>query len=514
MGLRIVIKGKLILAFAWMLLIAPAAMAQGNGDTTSVEYWRQKGFEAHQNGNVELSLQYYRKILSVDRDDWDANLAVARIFFEKADYSNALGHYRSAHAIDSTNEETNWNIGRCHYRMGNFKEAVVWYRKALQYLPSHPPLLEDLSYALVNSNQQDQALKVYQELLAADPSSAIALAGLGKIYLITGKPALALRHLKKALELEPGNKDYELLARQAKNQLAFTLSYQFMYINEQEPIDLGNDTAAYNINALLHSISLSKRVSDRLSLRFSHLLDRSNREYYLQETEQRWYDNTALRATLLLDKHKVHIFAGGSKVEEKLTGYGIAWDYARNFGKLRFSNTLTAGYDYYYYWNQVGHDFIADQLRVGFGKFTLDANYRYVNVRELYLIDLDTIGRNPGHQYTLTAKYTFLKNPKITLGYSHNYRDYQYKSPRYWSPQDRRLNTGMATIYWESPKGLYAWASANVGRASDGIDHWEASGELGYNRKTMSYAAGAARFYNPWYENFIAYIAVTKRFVK
>ncbi|MFO7722329.1 MAG: hypothetical protein R6V49_03810, partial [Bacteroidales bacterium] len=145
--MRIVLEGKMILAFAWLLMIAPAAMAQGNGDTTSAEYWRQKGFEARQNGNVELSLQYYQKVLSIDRDDWDANLAVARIFFDKTDYRSALGHYMSALANDSTNEETNWNIGRCHYRMGNFKEAVVWFRTTLQYLPAHAPLLEDLSYA-------------------------------------------------------------------------------------------------------------------------------------------------------------------------------------------------------------------------------------------------------------------------------------------------------------------------------------------------------------------------------
>ncbi|MFO7723112.1 MAG: tetratricopeptide repeat protein, partial [Bacteroidales bacterium] len=371
-----------------------------------------------------------------------------------------------------------------------------------------------LSYALINSNQTEAALEVYRELIIADPNSAMARAGIGKSLLLAGKPYEAMKHLKRATILEPGNKEYQALLRKAKNELAITLSYQFMYINEQEPIDLGIDTAAYNIHALLNIVGLSKRVSDRLSLRFSHLLDRSEREYYMQETENRWYDNTSLRATLLLNKHRINLFAGGSFTEEQLTSYGLAWDYGRTIKKVRFSNTLSAGYDYYYYWNQVGHDYISEHMRLGIGKFSFDAHYRYVNVRELYLIDLDTLGRNPGHQYTLTAKYTFLKNPKITLGVYHNYRDYEHKSSRYWSPQDRRLNAGTATIYWESPKGVYAWISGNAGRASDGIDHWEASGELGYNRKTTSYSIGAARFYNPWYENFIAYLSVTKRFAK
>lgn len=488
----------------------------GNGDTTSVEHWRQKGYEARVNGDIELSLKYYLRVTAIDPDDWDANLAIARILFEKGNYKEAISRYEPVLKHDSTNTEALWGIGRCNYRLGNFSESVEWYRRALVLLPGHIGLMEDLSYGLINSNQPEAALELYQKIVSADPSVAAGWAGIGRVLLITGKPGESLKHLRKALELDPGNKEIEAVLRQAKNKMAFTLGYQFMYINEQEPIDIGSDTAAYNINALINIVSLSKRITDRFSLRFSHLLDNSNREYYEQNDTNRWFDNTSLRGSLFLGNHNLHLFAGGSFEEELLTNYGLSWDYSKRIKKFGISNTFTAGYDYYYYWNQVGHDYISDNLRLTYSKFTLNMNYRYVNVRALP--EFDTLGRNPGHQYTITGRYSFFKNPKITLGIYHNSRNYSYRSPRYWSPQEFKLNGATATVNWDAKKGLYSWVSGNIGRYSDAIQdevkHWEASGEIGYNFKTMSIAAGAARFYNPWYENFIGYISVSKRFIK
>ena len=520
MGLKKIDVIITVLAISHILYFGPGAFAQegraGNGDTTSVEYWRQKGYEARVGGDIELSLRHYMRVIAIDPDDWDANLAVARILFAKGDYKKAIEHYKPVVKHDSTNSEALWGIGRCNYRLGNFSESVTWYQRALVLLPGHIGLMEDLSYGLINSNRSEEALEFYRKIIELDPSVAAGWAGLGRVLLITGKPGESLKHLRKALELDPGNKEIEAILRQAKNQMAFSLGYQFMYINEQEPIDFGSDTAAYNINALINIVTLSKRITDRFSLRFRHLLDNSNREYYQQNDTNRWFDNTSLRGSFLLGNHNLHLFAGGSLEEEKLTNYGLSWDFNKRIRKLRISNTITAGYDYYYYWNQVGHDYISDNLRLTYSKFTLNMNYRYVNVRAL--TEFDTLGRNPGHQYTITGRYSLFKNPKLTLGIYHNSRNYSYRSPRYWSPQEYKLNGATATVNWESKKGLYTWLSGNIGKYNDAtqkdIRHWEASGEIGYNYKTMSYAAGAARFYNPWYENFIAYVSVTKRFIK
>jgi len=495
-------------------LMGAHGQSYGDGDTLSAEFWRQKGYQARMNGDMEASLGFYQRVLDLDEADWDANLAVARIRFANEDYSSASKHYLRVHQYDSTNTEALYGLGRCFYRQGRFTEAANWYKKALIYLPDHFPLLEDLSYALINDNKPKEAAVVFRKMTEANPTSALAWAGLGKVMLNTGKPASAIKHFDKALAIDPENPEIKKLQQQAKNQMALTLGYQLMYINENEPIDKGNDTLAYNIDALVNVISLSKRVSDRLVLRFSHLLDNSERVYWNQPDTNRWYDNTSLRATLMLGKNTVSGYAGISAFENQVTSYGIHWEALRRYKKILFSNTFAAGYDYYYYWNQVGHDFVSNAFRLTAGRFRLDATYRYVNVRELYLIELDTLGRNPGHQYSITARYALFKNPKVTLGLYHQYRDYTYRSTRYWSPQNRKLNGGLLSVYWESKKGLYMTATGNIGQDSDDIGHWEASIDMGYNRKTTAYSIGFARFSNPWYQNMVAYVSFTKKFTR
>lgn len=497
-----------------LLLMGNLSAQTPDDDTLSVEFWRQKGYEARMNGDMEASLSFYQRVLTLDLNDWDANLAVARIYFSGEDYPRAAIHYLKVHQYDSTNTEALYGLGRCNYRQGKFTEAATWYKKALIFLPDHFPLLEDLSYALINDNKPKEAVVVYRKMTEANPSSALAWAGLGKVMLNTGKPASALNYFDKALKLDPENPEIKKLHLQAKNQMALTLGYQFMYINENEPIDKGSDTLAYNIDALVNVISFTKRVSDRLVLRFSHLLDNSERIYWNQPDTNRWYDNTSLRATMLLGKHTLSAYAGLSVFENQWTTYGFYWETSYRLKKVQISNTFTAGYDYYYYWNQVGHDFVSDAFRLTAGRFRLDATYRYVNVRELYLIELDTLGRNPGHQYSITARYSLFKNPKVTLGIYHQYRDYTYRSTRYWSPQDRKLNGGLLSVYWESKQGFYMTATGNIGQDSYDIGHWEAAVDMGYNRKTTGYSIGFSRFSNPWYDNMVAYISFTKRFVR
>jgi hypothetical protein len=42
-------------------------------------------------------------------------------------------------------------------------------------------------------------------------------------------------------------------------------------------------------------------------------------------------------------------------------------------------------------------------------------------------------------------------------------------------------------------------------------DNWSASLEVGYNWDIISLSAGASRFYNPYYQNFIGFISISSK---
>lgn len=488
------------------------AQTDAPADSSSKEYWRKAGYEARLEGKPEISRELYLKVLQIDEHDWDANLAVARLYFNKEDYKESLKYYNVIFSGDTTDVEALWGMGRCYFRTGKFEKAVMFYRKANSYLSGHVPLMFDLAYALTNNNQLKEAISVYDSILSVDSLNVSAWAGAGKLYYWLGRPVKSSYYYKKALQIEPQNSEYIEQYDRVRSELALSVNYQFHYINESEPVALGSDTKAYNIDALMQRIVINKRAGDRFLLTFSALLDHSDREYSWQEKESRWFDNTYLKLTYLAGNNRIGIHGGYSISDSIFSTYGIAWEISGRFKNLKISNTLSAGYDYYYYWNKVGHDYASDYLRFEYKNLILEGVYRFANVRELYLLDTDAPGRNPGHLYTVSLRYNLFKNPKISVGLYHQFRDYKYRSPLYWSPQDRKLNGANIGIYWKISEKMYFYSYGNIGKDNYDIEHWEASAELGYTLKAFSITAGAYRFYNPWYESFNANISLTKRF--
>jgi tetratricopeptide (TPR) repeat protein len=479
-------------------------------DSTHADYWRKAGYESRIDGRTEQALQAYLRVLQIDSPDWDANLAVARLYFELENYHASLQHYNNILSNDTTDVEALWGIGRCYFRTGEFGTAVNYYRKASVYLPDYSPILLDLASAFTNDNKLKEALNVYHRVIALDSTNIDALSGLGKLYYWSGKPYKSTKYYERAFKVDPINAELKQQLDRVKREMALNVNYQFHFVNENEPVSYGSDTLAYNIDALIQRLSISKRMNDFLYITVSGLIDHSVREYSWQDTEKRWFDNSYIKSTFLGGNHKIHLYAGYSKAEDQFSSYGIGWDYSRKFGKFRLSNSCLAGYDYYYYWNDVGHDFITNQLKLEYKNIILEGVYRFANVRELYILDLDTIGRNKGTLYTISGRYSFLKNPRISVGLYHQFRDYQYRSPKYWSPQDRKLNGLNTGIYWKISKKLYFYGYGNIGKDNYDIKHWEASSEIGFTHKTFSFSGGVYRFYNPWYESFDAYLSLTK----
>jgi tetratricopeptide (TPR) repeat protein len=506
-----------IISFTTILftLFCTPSMAQNDSITQDdvitfeeIEFYRNLGYLHRE--NPDSSMKYYKMILQLDSTDWDANLAVARLYFNEENYEKSIFHYNQIYTTDTNDVEALWGFGRCYFRMGQFEEALQWYLRANQLLENHIPLLIDIAHAHTNNNMLKESINSYQNILILDSTHAYSWAGMGKMYYWLGKPLRAKKHYQKAIQLEPNNEEYIEMLQRISKELGYQLIFQSMFINESEPINAGSDMKAYNINAFVNRISIQKRVHDNIFLSIGTLIDRSHREYAWSDTEKRWYDHTHIRSMFIFGSTKLSLYGSISKAENLLSSYGFSMHNTKKIKHFQLSNTLQGGYDYYYYWNEVGHDYITDHAKIQFKNFTLEGVVRYANVREMYLLDIDTIGRNKNLLYTISANYKFFSNPMFTVGIFHQYRDYAHRSPLYWSPQDRKLNGINASATWKYKDKLYTSIYGNTGKDNYDITHWEASFELGYIMKNSSISIGAYRFYNPWYESFNTQLSITK----
>jgi tetratricopeptide (TPR) repeat protein len=90
---------------------------------------------------------------------------------------------------------------------GDFAGAIVQYRKALEIEPKLPGAHRALGVALMNNvndtSSRLEAQREFEQELAANPGDTLSEYQLGELMWLANRPAAALGHLQRAVELQP-----------------------------------------------------------------------------------------------------------------------------------------------------------------------------------------------------------------------------------------------------------------------------------------------------------------------
>lgn len=490
-----------------------------------IELLRQKGYEAKINGNVQIAIDYYKDILVINSEDYDAKLAVANLYFTVQKIDSALNYYSLIYVNDPTDIEAINGFGRCYSRQENFTKSAFYFNKSIQILPTYIPPYFDLAQVYISVNELDSAVLIYKKILDQDSTYAEAFAGLGKMNYWKNEPYTAAAQYEKALQLDPENETYQSDLQTIKNLTSFSNELKFLYVNENE--------SNYRINAIMGKYFLSKRINNHWNASLSLLLDHSNRDFYeIGADTTRWFDNLAFSLAWLGEKTSVNGYIGYSNSDKTLTAYGVSWSYTFYISNIKIINTLNGGYEYFFYWNRVGRNKISDNLQINYKKWKFEGNFLKgvvtENLVDDFYNDLYGFAENPHTMYSLSLSYQLSSSPKVTVYVNHSFLDYTYKSPLYYTPYERKLTGPSASIYY-SKKGFYIYSffAYNIGselfyeeikgsgqRASgfkvnkQDINSWNMDAEIGYNKNRVSISGGVSKFYNPYYENFISFLTI------
>ena len=123
-------------------------------------------------------------------------------------YEEATDAYNAAIALYDSPERAQWLVffarGITYERTDRWKQAEADFRKALELNPGQAQVLNYLGYSFVEMGTNlDEALKMIQEAVAAEPNSGYIVDSLGWVQYRTGKFAEAVSNLERAAELEP-----------------------------------------------------------------------------------------------------------------------------------------------------------------------------------------------------------------------------------------------------------------------------------------------------------------------
>jgi len=493
-------KCKLILFFSLFSLFLNLS-AQDSNDP---EYWRAKGYHARIEGKSDSSLIYYNKVLEINPDDWDATLATARLYYAAWKLPEALQRYKAMFEMDSTDIHALNGLGLTHLRLGQYDKALKYLNLTLYHSPNFVSALMGKAKIVGDNGKMKEAIELYDMVIAVDSTIAEAIAGKATMLFWSNRPKSALPLFERALELDPTNKVYEQSINRMKRILAYNIGISYQNILEEE---FWLEEDVYSIRANVEHLFVSKRLNDFFGLGAGVVVDFSDKVALAGDTSRR-FDNYYVSAQFIKRDHSLDARFGYSITDDVPTNYGLTWNSAYRVGKLRISNRLSYNYDYFYYWNQVSRDYINEYIRLNYKKWSLESSLLKGVVRPaILLIEGEYFtDSNPFTIIRSGISYKIIEKPNISIALVHEWRNFDNRSIKYWSPSERSLISPGLRISHEW-KNWYAYGVVNVGQATylnqDKEDerNIDGSADVGYTWGKWTFGLGYSGYSNPYYQN-------------
>lgn len=268
----------------------------------------------------------------------------------------------------------------------------------------------------------------------------------------------------------------------------------------------------FNTATIYQNYKLSKKFSDKFRLSLNSRIEYAERESNDGEKIKKWFDNTYLKPQYSFNEfNTLSVFAGASISDSVLTTYGFTYDAKIENQNFEIKNSLTMSYDYFYYWNQIGQNFVNDNIEFNYNDFKVSTGIYYGVVDFNYIEGYDYKAKNPNTLFSFEVQYKLLYDPVLNAGVSFSTRDFKYHSPLYYSPSERKLTGVFANLYETAGKFFfYLSAGARVDNENNFI--WDTDTEAGYDNNGFSASLGFGRYDDPYYTNYNAFLNLTKIF--
>ena len=147
-----------------------------------------------------------------NKDSIQTNIDEALLNFKKAKYQISIDILESLEEKE-TNFLICWYLGHSYYRIYNYLTAIKYIKKSIILKGSDELNQSFLAEILLQSNQYEEAIKIFEKVLDINKKNINALFNLGKIYSEIGKFKTAEKYYNKITEEEPYNFNafYELI---------------------------------------------------------------------------------------------------------------------------------------------------------------------------------------------------------------------------------------------------------------------------------------------------------------
>jgi tetratricopeptide (TPR) repeat protein len=162
----------------------------------------------------------FRRVLALDPDQSDAYLGLAYVNHTPSRYRKAIEYAHRFTRMRPRANEGHVMLARLYLDLRQYQQALASARTATRLRATdgaawHLVGLAQAGDPNAKAAQRSEAVESFRRAVQLDPDFAVSHYELGRLYLQTGRTGEAIRELREALEIWPGNGSYHWTLMQA-----------------------------------------------------------------------------------------------------------------------------------------------------------------------------------------------------------------------------------------------------------------------------------------------------------
>jgi tetratricopeptide (TPR) repeat protein len=177
-----------------------------------IEDVMSQGSALLQNGAYDQAVSQFRKVISRDPGNFEAQFNLAFAYLSWGRMSNAVTEFQNALKLNQRCGECWSNLAMAYENLGQSKKAIDAISYAVDVNPGNIPARMNLATMYANDKRLNEAIVQYKQVLQMDGSNLEANLNIAKCSVSKGDYEQAKLYLKATLMVNPNEADayYEL----------------------------------------------------------------------------------------------------------------------------------------------------------------------------------------------------------------------------------------------------------------------------------------------------------------